>query len=181
MRTLRRLREDGLEDLGTIELSTTVVIGDPSALVTTPGSGQWFGAGVRPGTWRLLGRPWWKDEDLLEELVLVHESALDGFYALYDEAVPLATVPLPRHRLVVLDGPLRTDTDALRAMVEPEELPWVADRGCVVAGIEEFPGQIIGPRAPETLLISIGLSRPPAQQVPAEPFGRDREREEDLE
>lgn len=168
MRTLRNLAEDGLESLGTIQLGTTVVAGDPVALVTPVGSGSWYGAAIRPGTWHLFGRPWSRDRDLLEELILVHASGLDSFYDLYDEAQEAATLELPRGRLVVLDGGLRTDADVLKSTIEVEELPWVLDRGVVVGGLEEWPATVIVPRTSEVLLLSFGLGNAPrvAQEDP---------------
>lgn len=173
MRTLRHLEEDGLESLGTIQLGTTVVAGDPGALVTAVGSGAWYGAAVRPGTWHLFGRPWSRDRDLLEEVIVVHADGLASFYDLYDEAQQAATLDLPRGRLVILDGGLRTDADVLKSMVDVEELPWVLDRGCVIAGLEDCPAQVIAPRTSEVLLLSFGLGNVPRAVAPEEGLTRD--------
>jgi hypothetical protein len=180
MRTLRHLQEDGLEPLGTIQLGTTIVAGDPSALVAPVGSGSWYGAAIRPGTWHLFGRPWVRDPDLLEELILVHESGIPSFYDLYDEAQQSATLDLPYRRLVVLDGGLRTDADLLKSVVEVdvEALPWVLDRGVAIGGLEEFPAQVIVPRTSEVRLLSFGLGNAP-RVLPEEGMTRDGTGRED--
>lgn len=178
MRTLRNLAEDGLESLGTIELGTTVVAGDPAALVTPVGSGEWYGAAVRPGTWHLFGRPWSRDRDLLEEIVLVHQDGIPSFYDLYDEAWETAALQLPRGRLVVLDGALRTNADVLRSVLEVEELPWVLDRGVVVSGLGELPAQVIAPRTSEVMLLSFGLANVP-RVVPEQGMVKDSTGRED--
>jgi hypothetical protein len=180
MRILRQLNEDGLEDLGTLTLPSTVVIGDPGEFGAPTGTGRWFGGTVRSGTWFMFGRPWTEDADRLEELVLVHESALPTFYETYDELLAVASLPLPHQRVVVLAGGLHKDTEILRSLVEPEELPWVMDdRGVVAAGIAEFPAQVAASRGSPVSMIAIGLARPPEQSVPTAPYtAEDREPEE---
>ncbi|MEQ1568326.1 MAG: hypothetical protein ABMA64_21990 [Myxococcota bacterium] len=176
MRILRQLADDGLEDLGVIELGGTVVLGCPSLLLAPAGAGQWYGSGVRAGRWHLLGRPWSVDRDLLEEVILAHESALGNFYTAYDEATRAASLALPRHRLVIVDGTARTDTATLRSMVEvdDEALPWVTDRGAVFAGIGEHGVQVIAARTRETLLIAASFGPPPPEIPAADPFTHDQ-------
>ena len=178
MRTLRNLAEDGLESLGTIALGTTIVAGDPASLVTPVGRGEWYGAAVRPGTWHLFGRPWSRDRDLLEELILVHEAGIPSFYDLYDEAQEAAALMLPRGRLVVLDGGLRTNAEILKSVLEVEELPWVLDRGVVVSSLGELPAQVIAPRTSEVMLLSFGLAHVP-NGIPEQGMTKDSTARED--
>jgi hypothetical protein len=179
MRILRQLAEDGLEQLGTLTLPSTVAIGDPGAFVGPVGGGRWFGGGVLAGTWWMFGRPWSEDADYLEEVVLVHEAALPSFYAAYDELGPVATLPLEHARLAILAGGLHKDVKVLKSLAEPEELPWVLDEGgLVVAGIGEFPAQVAATRGSPIAMFSVGLSRPPEQSVPTAPFTADQDDDE---
>lgn len=176
MATTRQLAEDGLEPLGTIELGTTLAVGDPAALPSTVGTGDWYGTGVRPGTWHVFGRAHWADPDLLRELVLVHPDGLRAFYDLYDDAVEAGALLLPSGRVAVLDGALRTDLALLKSLVEPEELPWVLDRGLVARGIAQHPAYVFHPRG-EVLLVAIGLDRAPSSRATTQPFTSSDEAE----
>jgi hypothetical protein len=177
MATLRQLAEDGLETLGTIELGTTIAMGDPTSLPGTVGTGDWYGVGVRPGTWHVFGRPYDRDPDLLGEIVLVHADGVRAFYDLYDEAAEAAAFLLPTGRLGVLDGLLRTDLEVLKSLVEPDELPWVLDRGLVARGIAQHPAYVYHPRG-DVLLVAIGLDRAPQDRATTQPFSSaDTERE----
>jgi hypothetical protein len=169
MATMRQLAEDGLEPLGTIELGTTLAVGDPTTLPGTVGTGDWYGTGVRPGTWHVLGRPYAQDPDLLGEIVLVHEAGLRSFYDLYDDATEAAALLLPTGRVGVLDGTLRADLELLKSLVEPEELPWVLDRGLVARGVAQHPACVVHPRG-DVLLVAIGLDRAPSARATTQPF-----------
>ncbi|MEQ1507866.1 MAG: hypothetical protein ABMB14_36900 [Myxococcota bacterium] len=180
MGTLRQLVEDGLESLGTIELGGTLVVGDPTTLAGPSATGGWAGIAVRPGTWHVLARPWFRDRDLLDEVVLAHASAIPSFYEQYDDAQPVAALLLPIGRVCVLDGVLRTDLDVIRQLAEPdrEALPFVLDRALVLSGIEQNPAHVIAPRSSEALLVVIGLGRAPGAIAVTESFARDRDPDE---
>lgn len=177
MATMRQLAEDGLETLGTIELGTTLAMGDPTTLRGAVGTGDWYGVGVRPGTWHVFGRPYAADPDLLGEIVLVHDEGLRSFYDLYDDASEAAAFLLPTGRIGILDGALRTDLEVLGSLVEPEELPWVLDRGLVARGIAQHPASVFHPQG-DVLLVSIGLDRAPRDRASTHPYSSaDAERE----
>lgn len=177
MATLRQLADDGLESLGTVTFGPTLAVGDPTALAAAAGSGDWHGTGVRPGTWHVLGRPWARDRDRLEEIVLVHEQGLARFYDLYDEAGPAAAFVLPSGRVAALDGRLRTDPALLGALLEPDELPWILDGGLVASGLEQHPAHVAHTRG-DVLLVSIGLDRAPSAGASTDPHASsDPERE----
>jgi hypothetical protein len=176
--TMRGLTEDGWEQLGEIELGGTLVAGDPVSLLSPISSRTWYGAAVRPGRWHVLGRPWRKDRDQLEEISLVHHDHLRGFYDLYDEAAHTGSFELPRRRLVVLDGNLRVNEAILKEALTVEELQWVLDRGLVTAAIAEHPVQIIVPGGAQPGLIIFGLGPPPVQSAPTDPYSHE-ERDED--
>lgn len=178
MATLRQLVADGLEDLGTVELGGTIVAGDPRELVGALGGGGWWGAAVRPGAWRVLGRPWRQDPDQLEEVVLIHDQLVERFYDLYDAAEHQAALLLPTARLVVVAGARRTDAELLEAAAtaDLEGLPWLVEQGLVLAGIAQNPAQIAAPRgaSAELTLVSIGLTRAPDARAETVPFVQDR-------
>jgi hypothetical protein len=182
MAKLRQLVADGYEDLGTVALGGTIVGGDPSLLAGALGTGGWWGAAVRPGRWQLLGKPWARDPDLLEEVVLVHDELVDRFYDLYDMAEHQAALLLPTARIAVLAGALRTDADTLQsaATAEAEGLPWLLDQGCVIGGIGQNPAQIAAPRgaSAELVMVSVGLTRAPEVRAETVPFVQDRSEDE---
>ena len=147
MRTLRNLAEDGLESLGTIQLGHH-------------GRRRRSGGARHSGRERIVVRRGDPSGDLapVRPSVVPRSRSAGGadprftrpastsFYDLYDEAQEAATLELPRGRLVVLDGGLRTDADVLKSTIEVEELPWVLDRGVVVGGLEEWPATVIVPQ-----------------------------------
>lgn len=174
MKIVRQLAEDGLEGLGTLHLPAAVAIGDPAAFGAPSGSGRWFGATVMAGPWWMFGRASEADPDVLEEVVLVHETALPSFYTVYDEIVTVATIPVERGRVAVLAGGLHKDAAVLRGLVEPDALPWVyEDRGVVVEALGEWPVTIAASRGSPLVLIAVGLGRPPDHLVPTQPFSAE--------
>ncbi|MEZ5247639.1 MAG: hypothetical protein R2707_21310 [Acidimicrobiales bacterium] len=182
MATLRQLKDDGFEDLGTVTFGGTVVAGDPSLLVEPLGTDAWWGGAVRPGTWRLLGKAWAPDDDLLEELVLVHAELAERFYDLYDAAEHQSGLLLPTRRIAVLAGDLRTDVDTLHAAAtaDAEGLPWVLDSGVVAGGIAQHPAQIaasrgLGGMSADYALLSVGFTRAPFERAETVPFVQDRD------
>ena len=179
MATLRSLTDDGWEQLGELTLGGTLVVGDPVSLTAPPSARCWVSATARPGIWSVFARPWRRDPDQLEEIVIVYRDALKGFYELYDEAVHLGSVDLPRRRLVVLDGMLRSDHALLEALSTVEEMPWMLERGLVTGAIGENPAQIAAPRAPQAALFTFGLGPAPAQGVNTTPFSHDASGDED--
>ncbi len=173
MRALERLRGEGFEHLGDVRLSSTVVCGDPRLLPTAPGV-QWIGLATEPGPHVVLARAWKRDPDLLDEIVLVaravvEDDRVDRFWDLYDEARDAGSCPLPSGRIAILDGSLRADEAILRSLVEPEELPWVLDRGLVAAAIKGGPAHVfVGPGSP-AVLVSVALGPAPPQMAQSAP------------
>jgi hypothetical protein len=177
-RVERELLRDGLEDLGTITSGGTLVVGDPAELLAPPGSQRWHGAAVKPGRWRMFGRPT-ADALAFSELVLVHEDAVASFWDLYDDAAPAAAFLLPTARVLVVDGVRRTDAALLQSAAEPDDLPWVLDDGVVLAGLEQHPAHVWLPKGPVTLLVTIALDAAPSHRVPTQPYtSSDRPDEE---
>jgi hypothetical protein len=173
MNVLDRLRAEGLEHLGDLKLSSTVVIGDPKLLAQAPGP-QWIGLGTVPGGHVVLGRAWTGDADLLEEIVLVSKAVLaedraDRFWDLYDEARDAGTVPLASGRVAVLDGALRTESATLRSLVEPDELPWVLDRGVVAEAIRFGPARVFVGGGSVAELVSVALGPAPREMARSSP------------
>ena len=166
-RALRELLADGLEDLGEIELGGLISVGDPvTFLGPAPSREQ---ARVRPGTWRVLGRPWEEDPTLLGELILVHTTAIGGFYDLYDVLQVGGDVAVDSGRVAVLDQALAGDEAVLRSLYEPEELPWILDRGLVAEAIPGGPAVLLRPAAEPATLIAIALGPKPAYSIPSLP------------
>lgn len=172
-RALRELVADGLEDLGEIELGGLISIGDPvTFLGPAPAREQ---ARVRPGAWRVLGRPWEDDPTLLGEIILVHAAAIGAFYDLYDALQVGGEVGVDSGRLGVLDGAVAGDEAVLRSLYEPEELPWILDRGLVAEAVPGGPAVILRPAAEPAALIAIALGPKPAFSIPSLPDVVDSE------
>ena len=174
MTALERLRAEGLEHLGDLKLSSTVVIGDPKLLALAPGP-QWIGFGTVPGGHLVFGRAWTGDADLLEEVVLVSKTVLEGdrldrFWDLYDDARDAGTVPLASGRVALLDGALRTDDATLRSLVEPEGLPWVLDRGMVAEAIRGGPARVFVGGGSTAELVSVALGPAPREMARSAPI-----------
>lgn len=169
-----RLRAEGLEHLGDVHLSSTLVCGDPRVLPLTPGP-AWLGLATAPGTHVVFGRVWQDDPDLLEELVVVSASVFEGgrvdrFWDLYDDARDAGTCMLPSGRVAVLDGALRTDEATLKSLVEPEELPWVMERGFVAAAIRGGPARMFVGGGSTALLLSVALGPAPREMASSVPL-----------
>lgn len=162
---LRKLIDDGLEELGTFQLDGRVVAGDPTALA---GSTAWSSP-VHRGTWRALGHPWARDPDQLDEVVLVHDDAIASFYDLYDAAVHAATLTLPTGRLAVVDASKRLDTELLRSIASAEAFPWVLDLGVALGALDGLPAQIAAPKAAEVRMILVGLGPAPDPRIATSP------------
>lgn len=165
----RELLRDGLEDLGAVALGPTLVAGDPAELLAPPGSGRWHGVAVRPGRWRMFGRPTPSGESLTE-IVLVHEEALPAFWDLYDEAGPVGAFLLPTARVLVVDGARRTDAALLQSAAEPDDLPWLLDDGAVFAGLDQHPAHVWAPKGAIVPLVAIALDAAPAERATTQPY-----------
>jgi hypothetical protein len=175
----RELVRDGLEDLGTITLGTTLVAGDPAELavagpVPTSGVAGWHGVAVKPGAWRLFGRPT-DDGEALTEVIFVHEQALPAFWDLYDDAAPVAAFLLPTGRVLVVDGARRSDASLLQAAAEPDDLPWLLDDGIVLQGLDQHPAHVWTPQSrpgggPVASLVAVALDAAPAARATTSPF-----------
>lgn len=166
-RALRELVADGLEDLGEIELGGVIAVGDPvTFLGPAPAREQ---ARVRPGTWRVLGRPWEDAPELLGELILVHADAIRSFYDLYDALQAGDGVPVDSGRVAALDAKLAGDDVVLKSLYEPEELPWILDRGLVAAAVPGGPAVLLRPASEPAALLSIALGPKPAHSAPSLP------------
>jgi hypothetical protein len=166
-RRLRDLVADGLEYLGEIELGGLVSVGDPATFLgDSPDRVQ---IRVRPGKWFVLGRAWEENPDLLEEVLVVHEAALGQFYDLYDAAIPGGEADVLSGRVVALDGAIAGDAGVLKDAFEPEELPWIRDRGWVVFAVPGGPARVIRPVSDpvELLAVAMGPTRP--QSAPSNP------------
>jgi hypothetical protein len=175
MKALRALAADGFELLGEVTLGGTVVVGDPTRFLAAPEAGAWFGGPVLAGRWFVVGRPFEADPDRFDELVLVHELGVERFWALYDAAIEVATCPVDHGQVLVVDGGARLDHGLLRevAEVDTDALPWVLDRGVLVASVGHHPAVVRVPRAREILLVSVGLGPVPDHVVPVDPFAMD--------
>ena len=172
-RALRELVADGLEDLGEIELGGQVSIGDPvTFLGPAPSREQ---ARVRPGTWRVFGRPWEADPTLLGELILVHATAIGAFYDLYDALEHGGEMQVDSGRIAVLDAAIAGDDGVLRSLYEPEELPWILDRGLVAEAVPGGPAVLLRPGSEPATLIAVALGPKPAFLAPSLPDVVDSE------
>jgi hypothetical protein len=177
-RVEQELLRDGLEDLGAVSFGGTLVAGDPSGLLAAPGAGEWHGVAVKPGRWRLFGRPT-GDGEALVEVVLVHEEAVGTFWDLYDDAAPVAALLLPTARVLVVDGARRTDADLLRSAAEPDDLPWILDDGLVIGGLAQHPAQVWVPKTPVVSLVAVALEAAPSHQASTQPYASADRPDED--
>ncbi len=164
MQELRKLAEDGLETLGDLDLGTRVVVGDPGRFASETGVVR---LAVAPGRWTLLGRAWERDPDELSELVLVHDSAVSDFYALYDGLVSAGEADLPGGRVAVLDARMAGDLDLVKSLYEPDELPWVLASGAVAGEGPGGPARVYRSATEPIGMILIALGPPPLQRPPA--------------
>lgn len=140
----RQMADEGLEAIGTIEVSGVLVVGDPAVIGRNPANGAYHALRTRQGTWHLFLRPEADDADTIAEIVAIHEEALPKFFEIYDDAAPVLEIAAPSGRICLLDGPLKDDLELRGALLEPDldALPWVTDRGVVVASQTGHPARI---------------------------------------
>jgi hypothetical protein len=149
---LAGIATDGLEPLGAIDVGHGLVVGDPALL----GAEGWLSS-TKWGRYHLFLRGAEHDPDEVAELVACHQDVLDRFFDVYDEAAIVAEIVSQTGRVAFLDSRLRDDEALRRSMLEPEELPWVLDQGCVARAPRlgrVFEGQLDG----VTVCVSIAFS-----------------------
>ena len=125
---------EGFEHMGSFETAGSLAIGDPSFLGSEHHDQELATVlVVRPGTWEVFVRAVDGAPDLIAEIVAMHRDQLGAFFDAYDEATSTVAVEVRADRLALLDGALHDDVVLRTAMFEPDELPWLVDRGCVTS------------------------------------------------
>ena len=144
---------DGFVVLGSVALSGTLIVGDPS-LFDDP-TLVWSGS-VRPGLWRLMMRT---EGDTIVEVVAILEEQLTAFYEVYDAVQCPIFVSATSGRIALMDAAGESDLSLRKDLLEIEDFPWVFDFGCVAEASES--AWIFAGGEGEVCLVSLAFGERP--------------------